>query len=60
MDHAFTLLGFDGVITDDLQPSIRRVADVLWLLKRNADMDAITPSDGSLLAEALRDLAEEG
>lgn len=59
-NRACAFLGFEGVITDDLPPSVRRVADVCWLVRQDSVADIMEPSDDSLLGEALRTLADEG
>ena len=39
LDRAFALsLSFDGVNTDELHHSIRRVADVFWQLKQDSEV----------------------
>lgn len=58
--RACALLSFEGVITDDLPPSVRRVADVCWLLRQDSEAAVMEPGDDSLLSEALRALASEG
>jgi len=58
--QACAFLGFEGVITDDLPPSVRRVADVCWLLRQDSQAAVMEPGDDSLLSEALRALASEG
>lgn len=56
--HAF--LGFEGVITDDLPSSVRRVADVCWLVRQDLQAGVMGSGDDSLLSEALRALGSEG
>jgi hypothetical protein len=58
-DKAAKLLNFYGVNTDALTPSIRRVADVLWLLKQDSDLGVMEPSSDNLLYEALTNVAME-
>jgi hypothetical protein len=59
LDRAYSFLSFEGVRADDLQPSVRRVANTLWLLKQDAEARIMEPSGDSLLGEALRNVAEE-
>lgn len=59
LDQAYAFLGFDGVNVADLRPSVRRVADVHWLLRQDSDACVMEPSDDTLLSEALRGLAKE-
>lgn len=56
--QACAFLAFDSVNVDDLEPSVRRVADVLWLLRQDSDARVMEPVDDALLSEALRNLAE--
>jgi hypothetical protein len=58
--QACAFLGFEGVITDDLPPSVRKVADVCWLLRQDSQESVMESGDDSLLSEALRALASEG
>jgi len=58
--QACAFLSFDGVNVDDLQPSVRRVADILWLLRQDSDARHMEPGDDSLLSGALCNLAKEG
>ncbi|MBL8398578.1 MAG: hypothetical protein JNL84_10630 [Candidatus Accumulibacter sp.] len=58
--QACAFLGFEGVITDDLPPSVRRVADVCWLVRQDSEVAVMESGDDSLLSEALRALASEG
>lgn len=58
--QACAVLSFNGVNVDDLKPSVRRVADVLWLLRQDLDARVMEPGDDTLLSEALRNLAKEG
>ncbi len=60
LNQAYAYLSFDGVNVDDLQPSVRRVADVHWLLRQDVDACVMEPINDDLLSEALRDLAREG
>lgn len=60
LTQAYALLSFDGVNVDDLQPSLCKVADVLWLLRQDSGAQVMGPNDDSLLSEALRNLAKEG
>jgi hypothetical protein len=53
-------LGFEAVITDDLPPSVRRVADVCWLIRQDSQAAVMESGDYSLLSESLRALASEG
>lgn len=57
--RACAFLGFEGVITDDLPPSVRRVADVCWLVRQDSEAHVMESGDDSLLSEALRALASE-
>jgi hypothetical protein len=57
--QAYSFLGFEGVNVDDLRPSMRRVADVYWLLKQDSMGGVMEPGDDSLLSEALHTLARE-
>lgn len=56
--QACSFLSFEGVHVDTLEPSLRRVSDVLWLLKQDSELQVMAPNDDSLLSEALRDLAK--
>lgn len=58
--QACAFLSFDGVITDDLPPSVRRVADVFWLLRQDSEAAVMESGEDGLLSEALRALASEG
>jgi hypothetical protein len=53
IQRAFKLLSFDGINTDDLDSAIRRVVDVVWLLKQDLEHGFMDPSRDNLLAEAL-------
>jgi len=57
--RAYTFLGFEGVITDDLPPSVRRVADVCWLMRQDSEAAVMEVGDDSLLGDALLALASE-
>lgn len=57
--QACASLGFEGVVTDDLPPSVRRVADVCWLVRQDSEAAVMEAGDDSLLSEALRALANE-
>jgi hypothetical protein len=57
--QACASLGFEGVITDDLPPLVRRVADVCWLVRQDSEAAVMEAGDDSLLSEALRALASE-
>jgi hypothetical protein len=59
-NQACAFLGFEGVITDDLPPSVRKVADVCWLLRQDSQEAVMESGDDSLLSKALRALASEG
>lgn len=54
---AYTFLGFDGVNVDDLELSVRRVADVHWLVRQDIESGRMEPGDDCLLGEALCALA---
>jgi hypothetical protein len=56
--QACSFLSFSDVNVDDLDSSVRRVADVLWLLKQDSDARVMEVGDDGLLSEALRDLAK--
>ena len=58
--HACAFLGFEGVITDDLPPSVRRVADVFWLVRQDSQAAVMESGDDGLISDALRALASEG
>ncbi len=57
--RACAFLGFEGVITDYLPPSVRRVADVFWLVRQDLEAAVMGSGDDSLLGEAMRALASE-
>lgn len=57
--QACAFLSFDGANVDDLQPSVRHVADVLWLLRQDLDAQVMEPGQDSLMSDALRKLAKE-
>lgn len=56
--QAYAFLGFEGVIMDDLEPSVRRVADVCWLLRQDSEA-AVMEADDGLLSAAFHALADE-
>jgi hypothetical protein len=57
--RACALLGFEGVIIDELDPLVRRVADVCWLVRQDAQAGVLESGDDSVLSEALHALARE-
>lgn len=60
VNRAYAFLGFGGAITDDLPPSVRRVADVCWLVRQDSKAAVMGAGDDSLLGETLLALAGEG
>jgi hypothetical protein len=57
--QAFAFLDFEGVRMEDLYSSVRRVADVCWLLREDSKAGVMESGDDDLLSEALRALADE-
>ncbi|SPP63179.1 hypothetical protein [Nitrospira lenta] len=56
---AFGLLGFVGFNLNELDPSIRHVIDVVWLLRHDSEAGVMEAEDDTLLAEALERVLNE-
>jgi hypothetical protein len=57
--QACAFLSFDGVDAEGLKPSVRAVADVLWLVKQDLDAQVMQSGDDNLMSEALHNLAKD-
>lgn len=60
VSQAYAYLAFEGSTGEELPPSIRRLADIFWLLKQDADAHVMQPNHDNLLEEQLRVVASEG